>query len=195
MKCLHCGDTFEPERISAKFCSVRCRVAAHRAKARPTVSKKTENARPPVSKKTEADDFIRELRDSCTEKQKLRFDQKVKKAIEKAIEVERKKLNESYRMAVSDGIEKRFEELFPLERKRLREGQKRLEAQLNEYHIKSGYIKQVLSDDDYKLLLNCLHPDRAPEGRKEKYDKAFAAVKRLQPYINAYNSPYGPSKI
>jgi hypothetical protein len=30
--CAHCGQPFTPERSSARYCSARCRVAAHRAK-------------------------------------------------------------------------------------------------------------------------------------------------------------------
>jgi len=31
--CEHCGEEFTPKRSDARFCSVRCRVAAHRGKA------------------------------------------------------------------------------------------------------------------------------------------------------------------
>jgi hypothetical protein len=30
--CTHCGESFHPKRSSARYCSTRCRVAAHRAK-------------------------------------------------------------------------------------------------------------------------------------------------------------------
>jgi hypothetical protein len=29
--CAHCGETFVPKRTTARYCSTRCRVAAHRA--------------------------------------------------------------------------------------------------------------------------------------------------------------------
>jgi hypothetical protein len=32
--CRHCGGAFTPERTSARFCSPKCRVAAHRARAK-----------------------------------------------------------------------------------------------------------------------------------------------------------------
>jgi hypothetical protein len=32
--CANCGETFPPERTTARYCSTRCRVAAHRAKKR-----------------------------------------------------------------------------------------------------------------------------------------------------------------
>jgi endogenous inhibitor of DNA gyrase (YacG/DUF329 family) len=31
-KCMHCGEPIEAQRSTMKFCSVRCRVASHRAK-------------------------------------------------------------------------------------------------------------------------------------------------------------------
>lgn len=31
MNCAHCGEAFKPQRSTARFCSTRCRVAAHRA--------------------------------------------------------------------------------------------------------------------------------------------------------------------
>jgi hypothetical protein len=30
--CAHCGEKFKPQRTTARYCSARCRVAAHRAK-------------------------------------------------------------------------------------------------------------------------------------------------------------------
>jgi hypothetical protein len=30
--CAHCGTSFEPKRCSARYCSTKCRVAAHRGK-------------------------------------------------------------------------------------------------------------------------------------------------------------------
>jgi hypothetical protein len=33
--CGHCGETFRPARVDARFCSTRCRVAAHRARTAP----------------------------------------------------------------------------------------------------------------------------------------------------------------
>jgi pheromone shutdown protein TraB len=43
----------------------------------------------------------------------------------------------------------------------------------------------ILSESDYRLLLNVLHPDRAPEDRKERFARAFDAVRKLDPYIQA----------
>ena len=39
--CAHCGATFTPKRSTARYCSTRCRVAAHRAQAVPSVGAST----------------------------------------------------------------------------------------------------------------------------------------------------------
>jgi hypothetical protein len=43
----------------------------------------------------------------------------------------------------------------------------------------------ILSEDDYRFLLNVLHPDRAPADRRDKFARAFDIVRKLDPYIQA----------
>jgi hypothetical protein len=43
----------------------------------------------------------------------------------------------------------------------------------------------ILTEDDYRFLLNVLHPDRAPSDRRDKFAKAFDIVRKLDPYIQA----------
>ena len=43
----------------------------------------------------------------------------------------------------------------------------------------------ILTEDDYRFLLNVLHPDRAPADRREKFAKAFHIVRKLDRYIEA----------
>jgi hypothetical protein len=43
----------------------------------------------------------------------------------------------------------------------------------------------ILAEDDYRLLLGLLHPDRAPEDRREKFARGFDIVRKLDPYIQA----------
>jgi hypothetical protein len=37
--------------------------------------------------------------------------------------------------------------------------------------------KGFLTDDEYRLVISCLHPDRAPADRVKQYEKAFHIVK------------------
>ena len=43
---------------------------------------------------------------------------------------------------------------------------------------------EQLSDDDYHFLLALLHPDRAPEDRREKFARGLGIVRKLDNYIN-----------
>ncbi len=67
-----------------------------------------------------------------------------------------------------------------------------LEAERDAYmtkHLAAATMKAsmhaILSESDYRLLLNVLHPDRAPEDRRDKFARAFDAVRKLDPYIQA----------
>jgi hypothetical protein len=44
-------------------------------------------------------------------------------------------------------------------------------------------ITPHITPEDYKFLRQILHPDSAPEGRSEKYSKAFNIITRLDAYI------------
>ena len=60
------------------------------------------------------------------------------------------------------------------EREKLKERTAQLDEREREIMQRSQKIGQVLSDDEVKLIKNCLHPDRAPEGMTKKYDTAFS---------------------
>lgn len=47
------------------------------------------------------------------------------------------------------------------------------------YEARNATLKTFMTVEDYRFVLNCLHPDRAPEDRKERFDKAFGIMKRL----------------
>lgn len=46
-------------------------------------------------------------------------------------------------------------------------------------------MNAILSESDYRFLLNVLHPDRAPADRRDKFARAFDIVRKLDPYIQA----------
>lgn len=50
--------------------------------------------------------------------------------------------------------------------------------------MRKGIAVQI-SEDDYRFLLNVLHPDRAPADRKDKFARAFDIVRKLDAYIEA----------
>lgn len=62
---------------------------------------------------------------------------------------------------------------------------KEKEAQLD---AARAHITQYMTQLEYKLVLGCLHPDRANADAEEqaKYNKAFTIFKRLEPYGNLH---------
>lgn len=40
-------------------------------------------------------------------------------------------------------------------------------------------LRSFMTLEEYRLILNCLHPDRAPEDRRERFAQAFAVMKRV----------------
>ena len=45
-------------------------------------------------------------------------------------------------------------------------------------------IDDYMTQDEFRLLQGCLHPDRQPEGEKEKYGRAFQILKRMESRID-----------
>lgn len=53
-----------------------------------------------------------------------------------------------------------------------------LDAREEKMNNRERTLKKVLSDDDVKRIRSCLHPDRAPEGREERFKKALQAFNK-----------------
>ena len=66
-----------------------------------------------------------------------------------------------------DTIQKREEKLAKAEAE-LKKASRKL-------HNASQSLKRSISDKDIKMIQNCLHPDRAPEDRRSRFEKAFQA--------------------
>jgi hypothetical protein len=41
-----------------------------------------------------------------------------------------------------------------------------------------------MTQEEFKIVLGCLHPDRQPEDQRPKYDRAFQIFKRLEQHIS-----------
>ncbi len=57
--------------------------------------------------------------------------------------------------------------------------QKALDDREHKLNLREKAIVGGISEKDRKLILSVLHPDRAPEGMREKYVKAFQAFKEV----------------
>ena len=52
------------------------------------------------------------------------------------------------------------------------------QAKMAENRLKGA--SALMTKAEFKLVLNCLHPDRAPADRKDKFAEAFGIIKRLE---------------
>lgn len=112
----------------------------------------------------DADESRRQLPDSWQKK----FD----KALAARIEIE-----------IAD-MHKQFDE-------QLREAREQLEIKLQEaeaerqaaFQYRLG-IDSHMTMDEFKLVRSCLHPDRAPEDQRDKFNKAFSIFNRLEKTVN-----------
>jgi len=79
----------------------------------------------------------------------------------------------------------KLREQLPEEVEALREAKDRAHAKFMKYAAMSKGIAAQMTEEDYRFLLNVLHPDRAPEDRREKFARAFDIVRKLDGYIKA----------
>jgi len=104
--------------------------------------------------------------------------------IVKAVAVELERETKKLQAVFSDEVNKKAEEisihrtesLFATG-ERLRK-KAELDAKLAANRLKGA--PALMTKAEFKLVLNCLHPDRAPEDRKEKFAEAFGIIKRLE---------------
>lgn len=126
--------------------------------------------------------IVVEARASVNESAQMRFD----KALAKAVAAETERLRSQFLSELHREIEARIAPELEAERKRAREMFERNQRELQNFVARRDGIKQAITKKDFQLVLNCLHPDRAPDDRKTKYAEAFRIVKALQPYIDSF---------
>ena len=104
----------------------------------------------------------------------------IKKVVTAEVERQAKKLENTYADDVNAGINERLkDQLGPLTEAR----QAALKDAKRSQQIANDRLKGVpglMTKAEFKLVLNCLHPDRAPADRREKFSEAFAVIKRLE---------------
>lgn len=82
-------------------------------------------------------------------------------------------------------VRKEFERTMPDRLKELEERERKATEEIKKYQAMRNGVAVQLSQEDYRYLLGVLHPDRAPEGSKERFAKAFDIVRKLDSYIKA----------
>jgi hypothetical protein len=104
-----------------------------------------------------------------------------KQKFERLAAKEHRLLNEQFHAAV----EKRVQEVLKDRIAHLEEVEEKALQELKYYQAVRNGVAAQIDKDDYRFLLNVLHPDRAPEDRKDKFSKAFDIVRKLESYVAA----------
>jgi len=100
------------------------------------------------------------------------------KKLDRAIKVELAKLQGSYQRQVCEAAAKMVPEMTAREKENYAEA---LE-QGHRYAILLTGVKKKITMEEYKFLMQLLHPDRAPEGYGERFSRAFQLIMRLKDY-------------
>jgi hypothetical protein len=104
--------------------------------------------------------------------------------IVKAVSVEIEREVKKLQAAFSDEVNKKAEEIAKNKTASLWEAgtkfkeKAELMSKLAENRLKGA--SALMTKAEFRLILNCLHPDRAPADRREKFSEAFGVVKRLE---------------
>ena len=102
------------------------------------------------------------------------------KAVSAEVARETKKLQDTFSDAVNAAVTERLKDVLdPM----IAEHRERIEQAKSSQQIANNRLKGVpalMTRAEFKLVLNCLHPDRAPADRRAKFGEAFATIKRLE---------------
>lgn len=100
-----------------------------------------------------------------------RDEAKVKRAIDAEISSLHRAFHEQVRAEVEKRTAKILSTVDEREEKALRD--------MKHWQAMRDSIKPFMTLEEYRLVLNCLHPDRAPEDRRDRFTQAFAVMQRL----------------
>lgn len=121
----------------------------------------------------------------------LTFDGKVQRLYEALPASATKKTKAALTQVVND-LRHDFEtEVEHVVKERLKQQRERIllleqEAQADRDRARelSMNLAGLITEEEYRLILGCLHPDRAPEDRKQVFGKAFSIFMRLEKSVN-----------
>lgn len=81
---------------------------------------------------------------------------------------------------VSALVDQRYAETY----KRLEAREKELAARENIVRIRMKTFDQWMTQEEFKLVLSCLHPDRHPADQQVKFNRAFQIFNRLKEHLD-----------
>lgn len=116
---------------------------------------------------------------AAADKAKATGSNTVQAKIDKIVAAELLLMKREFHVAVCKEAAKKFPDMA----EQIRDLKDKNLEQLTRISILNNSVGHLLPFDDYRFLLNVLHPDRTPT--PEKQAKAFAIVKKLEPFINA----------
>lgn len=137
----------------------------------------------------EVQSTVEDTRETIEESARARFDKaiaKVTAALEGQYRTREAQLQTSFETVVSQQVEQRIAPELEAERERARQMAERNRREMENFIARRDGIKQAITKKELQLVLNCLHPDRAPADRQSKFAEAFGIVKRLQPYVDSF---------
>lgn len=102
--------------------------------------------------------------------------QKTKKAIEKVVSDLRHDFTANVEHAVNERMREQRERVHKLEREAQEERDRARALRMN--------LDGLMTEEEYRAIRACLHPDRAPEDRKAQFAKAFTIFTRLEESVN-----------
>lgn len=121
----------------------------------------------------------------------LTFDGKVEKLMETLPPTATKKTKVALSQVVSElrhefekEVEHVVKERLKAQRERLHNMEKETKEELERARNLRMNLDGLMTEEEYKLVRSCLHPDRAPEDRKPLFNKAFDIFNRLEKSVN-----------
>lgn len=121
----------------------------------------------------------------------LTFDTKVEKLMETLPASATKKTKAALTHVVNDlrhdfetEVEHVVKERLKAQRDKLHELEKEAKEELDRARNLSMNLDGLMTEEEYRLIRGCLHPDRAPDDRKAAFGKAFDVFTRLEKTVN-----------
>ena len=93
-------------------------------------------------------------------------------------------MREQFQVQLKAEVRKQVDATLESERKFYYTRMEEARIEKERYVNLSKKVEKVMSHEDFRLILGCLHPDRVPEGQQGKYNKAFDIFKRLERQID-----------
>ncbi len=84
-------------------------------------------------------------------------------------------------------VRREFERTLPERIDELSAREKKVTAEIKKYQAMRNGIPAQMTTEDYKFLLGLLHPDRAPAGYEDKFNRAFQIIRKLDEYVRVAN--------